>query len=224
MAVAMSAGALRGAHAVEAGGAATESMGGVAVIVLSILALLGVVPRVLTPIAGIVFGIAFMVEGAAIAARQATLIGQTDQTGVQELEVGSGVTIELTIGAAAIVLGVLALIGVVPAILMPALTTAAGAGLILSAGSVQRLNEVQIGITNPNVTAQGASVARIATSHAAGVQFLAGVAVTILGILGLTRTGLPLTLSSVGLLVLGCALTLSGTALASRMLRLVRGQ
>ena len=117
MAVAMNAGALRGAHAVEAGGAATESMGGVAVIVLSILSLLGVVPRILTPIAGIVFGIAFMVEGAAIAARQATLIQQTertDVTGAPELEVGGGVTIELTVGAAAIVLGVLALIGVVP--------------------------------------------------------------------------------------------------------------
>ena len=66
-------------------------MGGVAVIVLAILALLGVVPRILTPIAGIVFGIAFMVEGAAIAARQSTLIQQTertDVTGAPELEVG----------------------------------------------------------------------------------------------------------------------------------------
>jgi len=224
MAVAMNAGALRGAHAVEAGGAATESMGGVAVIVLSILALLGVIPRVLTPVAGIVFGIAFMVEGAAIAARQATLIGESERAGGHELEVGGGVTIELTIGAAAIVLGVLSLIGVVPAILMPALTTAAGAGLILSAGSVQRLNEVQANLANPEFAAERASVARIATSSAAGVQFLAGVAVTVLGILGLTRTGVPLIMSAVGLLVLGCAITLSGTALASRMQRLVQGR
>jgi hypothetical protein len=224
MAVAMNAGALRGAHAVEAGGAATESMGGVAVIVLSILALLGVIPRVLVPISGIVFGIAFMVEGAAIAARQATLIGQTERAGGQELEVGSGVTIELTIGAAAIVLGVLSLIGIAPAILMPALVTAAGAGLILSAGSVQRLNEVQSNLASPELAAQRASVARIATSSAAGVQFLAGVAVTVLGILGLTRTGVPWIMSTVGLLVLGCAITLSGTALASRMQRLVQGR
>lgn len=224
MAVAMNAGVLKGAYAVEAGGAATESMGGVAVIVLTILSLLGVVPRILTPVAGIVFGIAFMVEGAAIAARQATIIEQTEKTSVQELEVGGGVTIELTVGAAAIVLGVLALIGIVPAILMAALTTAAGVGLILSAGSVQRLNEVQTNLANPNVTPQRASVAHIATSSAAGVQFLAGLAVTILGILGLTRTGFPLIMSTVGLLVLGCAITLSGTALASRMLRLVQAR
>ena len=225
MAVAMNAGALRGAHAVEAGGAATESMGGVAVIVLAILALIGVAPRILNPVAGIVFGLAFMVEGAAIAARQASLIQgttETTTTGAQTLEVGSGVTIELTVGAAAIVLGVLSLIGIVPAILMSALTTAAGAGLILSAGSVQRLNELQANLTSP--TPQRASVAHAATSSAAGVQFLAGVAVTVLGILGLTRTGNPLIMSSVGLLVLGCAITLSGTALASRMLRLVQGR
>ena len=116
MAVAMNAGALKGAYAVEAGGAATESMGGVAVIVLTILSLLGVVPRILTPVAGIVFGIAFMVEGAAIAARQATIIEQTEKTHAcrAPIEVGGGVTIELTVGAAAIVLGVLALIGIVP--------------------------------------------------------------------------------------------------------------
>ena len=224
MAIAMNAGALRGAHAVEAGGAATESMGGVAVIVLTILALLGVAPRVLTPVAGIVFGLAFLVEGAAIAARQASLIEQTERTGGQEHEIGGGVTIELAIGAAAIVLGVLSLIGVVPGILMPALVTAAGAGLILSAGSVQRLNEVQANLANPNFSQQRASVAHIATSGAASVQFLAGVAVTILGILGLTRTGFPLVMSSVGLLVLGCAITLSGTAVASRLLRLVQSR
>jgi hypothetical protein len=224
MAIAMNAGALRGVHAVEAGGAATESMGGVAVIVLTILALLGVAPRVLTPVAGIVFGLAFIVEGAAIAARQASLIEQTERSGGQEHEIGGGVTIELTIGAAAVVLGVLSLIGVVPGILMPALVTAAGAGLILSAGSMQRLNEVQANLANPNFTPQRASVAHIATSSAASVQFLAGVAVTILGILGLTRTGFPLVMSSVGLLVLGCAITLSGTALASRLLRLVQSR
>jgi hypothetical protein len=225
MAVAMNAGVLRGAQAVEAGGAATESMGGVAVIVLSILALVGVVPRILVPIAGIVFGIAFMVEGAALAARQATLLQQTERTGTagQEIEIGGGVTIELTVGAAAIVLGILSLIGIVPGILMSALVTAAGAGLIVSSGSVQRLNEVQVGLASPEFAAQRASVARIATTSAAGAQFLAGVAVTVLGILGLTGKGAPLLMSSVGLLVLGCAITLSGTALASRMVKLVQG-
>ena len=106
---------------------------------------------------------------------------------------------------------------------MSALTTTAGAGLILSAGSVQRLNELHVSLTNPNFTPQRASVAHLATSSAAGVQFLAGVAVTVLGILGLTRTGIPLIMSSVGLLVLGCAITLSGTALASRMLKFRAG-
>lgn len=225
MAVAMNAGAFRGVHAVEAGGAATESTGGVAVIVLAILSLVGVIPRVLTPVAGIVFGVAFMIEGAALAARQASLIeGMTDTTGAQNLRVGGGVTIELAVGAAAIVLGVLSLVGVVPGILMPALTTAAGAGLILSSGWKQRLSEVQATVASTEAAAQEASITRIATGSAAGAQFLAGIAVTVLGIIGLTGAGIPMIMSAVGLLVLGCAITLSGTALASRMLRLVQGR
>lgn len=225
MAVAMNAGAFRGAHAVEAGGAATESTGGVAVIVLAILSLVGVIPRILTPVAGIVFGVAFMIEGAALAARQASLIeGTTDAAGAQNLQVGGGVTIELAVGAAAIVLGVLSLVGVVPGILMPALTTAAGAGLILSSGWKQRLSEVQTDLASTEAAAQEASVSRIATGSAAGAQFLAGIAVTVLGIIGLTGAGIPMIMSAVGLLVLGCAITLSGTALASRMLRLMQGR
>ena len=45
-------------------------------------------------------------------------------------------------------------------------------------------------------------------------NWIVPVAVTVLGILGLTRTGIPMLMSAVGLLVLGCAITLSGTALA----------
>lgn len=228
MAVAMNAGAFRGAHAVEAGGAATESTGGVAVIVLAILALVGVIPRILNPVAGIVFGVAFMIEGAALAARQASLLegvsSTTGATGTQNLEAGSSVTIELAVGAAAIVLGILSLIGIVPGILMSALVTTAGAGLILSAGWKQRLSEVQANLATSETAAQDASVSRIATGSAAGAQFLAGIAVTVLGIIGLTGAGVPMIMSSVGLLVLGCAITLSGTALASRMLRLMQGR
>jgi hypothetical protein len=56
----------------------------------------------------------------------------------------------------------------------------------------------------------------------ANTQFLAGVAVVVLGIVGLVRAGDPFILSAVGLLILGAAITLSGTALASRMLKLFR--
>jgi hypothetical protein len=222
MAITTNAGALRGTYAVEAGGAATESMGGIAAIVLTILALVGVLPRVLTSIAGIVFGVAFMVEGAAIAARQSNLINQAVGPSAEELEMGGGVTIELMGGLATLILGILALIGIIPGILLPALTTAGGAALILSAGVVQRLNELQASLVNPDVSAPVRSVTRMAVFSAASGQFLAGVAVVVLGILGLVRVGDPVILSAVGILVLGAAITFSGTALASRLLQLFR--
>jgi hypothetical protein len=222
MAITTNAGALRGTYAVEAGGAATESMGGIAAIVLTILALVGVLPRVLTSIAGIVFGVAFMVEGAAIAARQTNLLNQAAGTRAGDLELGGGVTIELMGGLATLVLGILSLIGIAPGIMLAALTTTGGAALILSAGVVQRLNELQASLVNPEASASVRSVTRMAVFSAASGQFLAGVAVIVLGILGLVRVGNPVILSAVGILVLGAAITLSGTALASRLLQLFR--
>ena len=222
MAVAMSAGSLRRTQAVEAGGAATESMGGVAAIILTILALSGVMPRVLTSVGGIVFGIAFMVEGAAIAARQSSILAQTTGTTTDPLELGGGVTVELMGGLAALVLGVLSLIGVFPGILLAALVTTGGVALILSAGTVQRLNELQASLANPEASPQAQSVTGMAVSNAASGQFLAGIAAAVLGIVGLVGVGNPITLSAIGLLILGAAITFSGTALASRMLKLFR--
>lgn len=220
MAVAMRAGPLRGTQAVEAGGAATESMGGVATIVLTILALCGVLPRVLTSIGGIVFGIAFMVEGAAIAARQTGIMSQASGA-TDSVETGSGASVELMGGLAAIVLGILALVGVVPAILLSALVVVGGVALILSAGTVQRLNELHASLSSPDAGPQAQSVANLAASNASSGQFLAGIAAAVLGILGLVGI-YPIILSAVGLLVLGAAITFSGTALAGRLLKIFK--
>jgi hypothetical protein len=189
-------------RAVEAGGA-TESMGGVAVVILAILSLVGVVPRVLTPVAGIIFGAAFIVEGAAIAARQANLAGA-------EVELTGGVTVELVAGLSAIVLGVLALIGVAIPVLMGALVITGGAALMLSAGLVNRMGQA------------GPAVMATPTSSAAAAHLLAGLAAVVLGILALTSAGLSGVLTTVALLVLGGSLMLSGTAMSTAMLRLFR--
>ncbi|HUZ12340.1 MAG TPA: hypothetical protein VMU93_05780, partial [Caulobacteraceae bacterium] len=110
----------RRSRTVSASGGATESMGGVAVVVLAILSLVDVVPRVLLPIAGIVFGVAFMVEGAAVAARQSA-IGE-EGAGFS----ASSITIELFAGLATLILGILALIGIAIPVLMAALVITGG--------------------------------------------------------------------------------------------------
>lgn len=210
----------RQSYAVGIGGAATESMGGVAVIVLSILALAGVLAPVLTDIAGIVFGAAFIVEGAALLARHSAIMDQVSETGFERLETGGGMSVELVGGLAAIALGILSLLGVVPTILMPALVIVGGAALILSAGAVERLNDIRAGAFGVGATAR--SVARTAVSSAAAGQVLAGLGAITLGILALVRVGDPAVLTTVGLLVLGAAITLSGTALSGKLLNLFR--
>ncbi|HEX3699920.1 MAG TPA: hypothetical protein VHV27_04530 [Phenylobacterium sp.] len=195
-------------------------MGGVAVIVLAILALAGVLRPVLTDIAGIVFGAAFIIEGAALTARHAAIMDQVGDSPADQLEMGGGMTVELAGGIAAIALGILALVGVVPTILMPALVITGGAALILSAGAVQRLNDIRAEAFGLSQTARG--MARGAVSSAAAGQVLAGLGAVTLGILALVGVGTPAVLTMVGLLVLGAAITLSGTAMSGKMLNLFR--
>jgi len=210
----------RSTYAVEAGGAATESMGGVAVVILGILALAGVMSPVLTAIGGIIFGAAFIVEGAAITARHTALMTQAADTEGEKLELGGGVTVELVAGLAAVVLGILSLIRIVPTVLMPALVITGGAGLILSAGALERLNDIRAAAFGVSGIAR--SVASAAVHGAAAGQVLAGLGAVALGILSLVKVGDPALLTTVGVLVLGAAITLSGTALSSKMLSLFR--
>src|SRR5215472_6231280 len=211
----------RRSYAVEAGGAATESMGGVAVIALTIVALAGVLRPVLTEIAGIVFGAAFLIEGAALAARHTSIMEQAGAgTAVDQLELGGGISVELVTGIAAIALGILALVGIVPAVLTPVLVITGGAGLILSAGAVQRLNDMRSDLLG--VGRSERAIASSAVSSAAAGQVLAGLGAGTLGILALVGVGDPIVLTTVGMLVLGSAITLSGTALSGKMLNLFR--
>jgi len=210
----------RRTYAVEAGGAATESMGGVAVVVLAILALAGVMRALLTDISGIVFGAAFIIEGAALAARHSAIMERVSEGRMEQLEMGGGMSVELVAGVAAIALGILSLIGLVPTILMPALVITGGAALILSAGAVERLNDIRADAFSVGPTAR--AVARGAVSSAAAGQVLAGLGAAALGILALVGVGDPAILTSVGMLVLGAAITLSGTALSGKMLSLFR--
>lgn len=214
---------------VEASGAAVEAIGGIGVIVLSILALGGVAPNFLAAIAGIIFGVAIFAHGTAVAAEYSKLLSQVAEDRTGSLELGGGMTSEFLSGIAIIVLGILSLIGKSPTILMPALIIVAGVALALSAGAIQRLNDLRIEATASSDF--GRRVAKAAVSGAAGAQLLAGVATIVLGILAFAfgpqaatavQAGTaqhPLTL--VGLLVVGSAITLSGSLLTGRLMRLL---
>jgi hypothetical protein len=215
---------------VESSGAAVEAVGGLTVIVLAILGLAGLGTVLLSAIAGIVFGIAVLAEGASVASEYTSLYNRlTGGTG-SAVELGGGMTVEILGGGAAIVLGILAVLHVAPEILLPALVISGGASLILAASTVQRLNSLKMTAAETPETAQ--RVMRAATSGATAAQVLAGAAAIVLGIVALasmtasaaaaTSSGLATweVLTLVGLLVLGASIMLSGGSLAGRLLQM----
>lgn len=213
----------------EAGGSAVEAVGGLGVIVLSILGLAGVSPIFLASSAGVVFGIALLAQGATVGSEYSALLSKVTGGGLGEIELGVGMTVEFVAGGAAVVLGVLALVGIAPVILLPALVIAAGTSLILTTGKVQRLNTLKMEASGAPDIAQ--RVAGHAVAGVIGAQFLAGLAAIVLGILALVAmpqamagatatSGASMALTLVGLLVIGCSITMSGGALAGRMMQM----
>ncbi len=209
---------------VESSGAAVEAVGGLGVIVLSILGLIGLAPDYLGPIAGIVFGVSVLTQGTAIAAEHASLFSKVAGTSFREIELGSGMTAEIMAGGAAIVLGVLSLLQISTDILLPALVIAGGAAVMLTAGSVRRLNDLKLEAAESEDSAQ--RIMRATTSGAAASQVLAGIAAVVLGIIALASTSTAatatwMTLSLVGLLVLGASIVMSGGSLTGRFVQMI---
>lgn len=218
----------RGLLEVESGGAAIETIGGLAVIVLSILGLAGLARDFLAAAAGIVVGVAIFAQGTAVAAEYHNLLSRLTGGTVEATELGAGMSVEIMAGAGAIVLGIIAMIHIAPEILLPSLVIAVGAALILSAGSVQRLNSLKMAAAETPALAQ--QVMRTATGGAAAGQLLAGIGAGVLGIIALASLpsaasagaagGAWLTLTLIGLLVLGSAIMMSGGSLLTRFVQM----
>ena len=164
------------------GGSMAEAVGGVAAIVLAILALVGIIPRELVPIATIVIGAAFFCEGGTMAAAYRRTLSRGTA--------GGGITVEFLAGLAGIVLGILALFLNLTTSLLGAALIVLGAAMLLS-------------IRLPGVTSEAASTPD-------GSQVLIGLAAVVLGILALAGLG-SMVLIEVGLLCLGVGVLTAGT-------------
>ncbi len=190
---------------------------GAIAIALSIIAL-AVMRPLLSAIAVIAIGLSLLFEGGAIAYRFNLLLRETSKGMLQKIEFGEGVSAEFVAGVAGLVLGILALLGIVPMMLLPVAAIVYGSGLMLGAGVTSRLNKLVIQGTNENELSQ--KVARGAVSAAAGVQILIGLAAVTLGILsviGIQREPLAL----VAMLVVAFGGVLTGTALSNRLLHFI---
>jgi hypothetical protein len=193
------------------GGSLSMVIGGIAAIVLTIIGLGNVSPHWMLTIATIVLGAVLLFEGWFVAAEYQRLLRSTGPTA--SVEVGGGLGIEALAGIAAIVLGILALLEIVPVVLEPVAAIVLGAGLILGSGVMAQLNGLKIDVSTEHETAK--RIAKDATGAATMVQILVGLAAVVLGILALLGFA-PQTLELVAMLAIASSFLLSGSSLSGR--------
>src|SRR5258706_12582133 len=172
------------AEAAAYGGLA-DAIGGIATVVLAILALAGVHREIILPIAVIVFGAALLIQGATMLSEYAGITFPASSTGVSSDQFGVGSLSSLfLVGVAGIVLGILALLGISPEILTAIAVIAYGSALMLTSNAVRHLYMLQSSANRAGAPRAGTELlAGEMASGSAGVQMLAGLAWLVLGIL-----------------------------------------
>jgi hypothetical protein len=189
--------------------------------------LAGVRPSLMIGIATIIFGVALLIQGGTMLSEYARIIfppgakvASVDQFG------GNSLSTVFLVGAAGIVLGILALLGIHGAELTPIAVIAFGTALVLSSNSVWHLHVLKRSVmaTESESRLAGSEIlASEMASGSAGMQALAGLAAIVLGILAIAGTGADdMILILVALLALGATLVLTGSSLSGTVMSFMR--
>ncbi len=197
--------------AMLAGGSSLELIGGGAATVLAIIGLCGTLPFHVTTIATIVIGGALLAHGAAVTARWTDTMRRAGEDRTERMEIGGGAGGEFLGGAAAIVLGILALAGVTPAVLLPVAMIVIGGTILLGAPA-----QPEIARLAPDRDPRMSRITHQAVEGTSGGMVLAGLGAIVLGILALVGVGPVYAMVQVALLAVGLALLLGGSALTAR--------
>ncbi len=201
------------------GGSLIEGfLAGIAVL-LAVVGLSGTAPERLLSVATIALGVAFLFQGVAISLRFSRLLAETGKDRLDEAQLGLGMSSEYVSGVAGVVLGILALAGKSPTVLIPAAVVAFGSTLLLGSGLTLRLNALELEASAE--TTRFKKVAREVMVTAAGSEILLGAGTVVLGIIALAGIH-PDTLSLVSLLIVGITGFFSGAAITARMASLFR--
>lgn len=201
-------------------GLLTEGAAGIAVIVLAVIALAGVSVDVLASVLVIVAGVGFMLQAfnsiADHAVQQSRLTTAAEAAALPRSGFGSEAAVDGLCGLAVLILGILALVGVKTADLLPPALIVAGAALMIG-GALGSGARRSVSTTGPSgahqmVVYQGASAV-------GGMEVLIGLAAIVLGILAVM---LPVSavLVLVGFIAVGAALLLASASFSSALLRL----
>jgi hypothetical protein len=185
-------------------------------VVLAILGIVGLFSTELAAIAVIGLGAMLLFQGASVVLRYGELLYEASPSSkVHAAEVSRGITAEFLAGVAGIVLGILALLRIVPMTLMAVAVITYGGTLLLTSGESVWLNS--FGKDNEVVYQLRHSMGLAA----AGAQALVGLAGLVLGILGLVGIA-PMTMILVALLAIGASILLRSSFVGGLLLDFFR--
>jgi len=206
-------------------GGFADAVGGIATIVLAVVGLAHTAPETMVAIATVIFGAALLIQGGTMLSEYAGIIFPPEATALPSGQFGGGsLSAVFLAGAAGIILGVLALLGIYPGVLTGAAIIAYGAALVLSSNSVWLLHSLKRSALTAEERASHSGREILANEMAfgsAGMQALSGLAAMVLGILALAGAN-TVVLTLVALLALGGTLILTGSTLSATVLSFMR--
>lgn len=169
-------------------------------------------PVSLASVAAIAAGAGLIAAGGAIAAQYERVLGAAgNETNAVRHGMAGGLGMETVAGAAAIMLGILSLLGMNSMTLLAVVAIAIGAGLLMASGSMARLESLirwEYGRTSGARTTD-------AIYASAGSEVIVGLGSVVLGILALVGID-PITLVLAAILSIGASLLLSGSSVVGR--------
>ncbi len=210
-------------------GGLVDAIGGIATIVLAIIALTGEHWGVLVSVAVIVFGASLLVQGGTMLSEYASIMFPTGGESATSNNAGVGSLSSLfLVGVAGIILGILALIGVETEVLNAIAIIAFGGALLMSSNSVRSLYMIQSSARRSSALPGqgdpgqgGEMLAGEMAAGSAGVQLVAGLAAVVLGILAVVGIHSNV-LMLAALIVLGATVLLTGSALSGMVVGFMR--
>jgi hypothetical protein len=199
----------------EMGVTMDETIGGLALIVLGILALARIEPSFLDSIATIVAGLALMILSAGLGTELGGVLHRLTGRTLNVSEPAGGINAGVLGGIAGVVLGILAILGVARPELISVALIVFGAALLFDFVASVQLRALRM--MAPETPEPSSRLAVAVASSTDTATIVAGVALIILGILALSGLASHVLLS-VALLSLGGYLFLEGSAAVGGML------
>jgi len=171
----------------------------------------------LNAVAQISLGLSLIVFGMALAMAYIRVISDTEPHNGGGTVMGT--TADMFLGGAVVIMGVLALVHIVPQILIPAAAIVVGVGLLLNSAASVRAATLETEVAGGRTLGRRAHEELVFAT--ASVRAVAGVAVAVLGILGLTTSANAMLLTLAAAIVAGAAMLLASTSLSGRFVRTV---